>query len=128
VLVLKARLDAPKVAGHTPALRLVLNGTPLSGRRLVNKPARAASRAGRIYSLSAGDRMTTFYSPDFTSPDDHPHHGLAEGIEACRFEFRVTDLLRPGENEVEIRNAADRRVERVLIVAEARIERPRTWP
>jgi len=29
VLVLKARLDTQKVAGHTPALKLVLNGTPL---------------------------------------------------------------------------------------------------
>ncbi|NQT16468.1 MAG: hypothetical protein HQ582_27160 [Planctomycetes bacterium] len=122
VLVLKARLDTPKVAGHTPALRLLLNGTPLEGRRLVNKPARVASRAGRIYSMAAGDRMTIFYSPDFTSPDAHPHYGLTEGIEACRFELRVTDLLHPGENELEIRHAADRRVERALVAAEARIE------
>ena len=96
VLVLKARLDTPRVAGHTPALRLALNGTRLEGRRLVNKPARVASRAGRIYSMAAGDRMTTFYSPDFTSPDEHPRYGLTEGVKACDFELRVTDLLRPG--------------------------------
>jgi len=122
VLVLKARLDTPRVAGHTPALRLEINGTRLEGRRLVNKPARAASRAGRIYSMAAGDRMTTFYSPDFTSPDEHSHYGLQDGVKACEFELRVTDLLRPGENELVLRNAADPRVQRVLVVAEARLE------
>ncbi|HUT94445.1 MAG TPA: hypothetical protein VMY37_33615 [Thermoguttaceae bacterium] len=122
VLVLKARLDTPNVAGHTPALRLDLNGTRLEGRRLVNKPARVASRAGRIYSMAAGDRMMTFYSPDFASPDEHPHYGLQEGVKACDFELRVTDLLRPGENELVVQNAADPRVQRVLVAAEARLE------
>ena len=122
VLVLKARLDTPKVAGHTPALRLELNGTRLEGRRLVNKPARVASRAGRIYSMAAGDRMMTFYSPDFASPDEHSHYGLQEGVKACDFEVRVTDLLRPGENELVVQNAADPRVQRVLVAAEARLE------
>jgi len=122
ILVLKARLDTPRVAGHTPALRLELNGTRLEGRRLVNKPARVASRAGRIYSMAAGDRMTTFYSPDFASPDEHPHYGLQKGVKACEFEFRVTDLLKSGENELVLQNAADPRVTRVLVAAEGRLE------
>ena len=122
VLVFKARLDTPKVAGHTQALRLALNGTFLEGRRLVNKPARVASVTGRIYSMAAGDRMTTFYSPDFTSADNHPHYGLTGGVKPCEFELRVTDVLRDGENELVLHNAADPRVTRVLIAADGRIE------
>jgi hypothetical protein len=128
ILVLKARLDTPKVAGHTPALRLVLGGTRLEGRRLVNKPARVPSRAGRIYSMAAGDRMTTFYSPDFTSPDGHSHYGLLEGVKACDFAFRVTDLLRSGENELAVENAAGPGVQRVLVAADARIELRKPLP
>ncbi len=122
VLVLEARLDTPKVAGHTPALRLILNGKPLAGDRLLNKPRRAPSRGGQVYSMVAGDRFTTYYTPDFKSPDSHPHYGLLNGIRACLFELRVTDLLRVGQNTLEVRNAADPRVQRTLVAAEARLE------
>jgi hypothetical protein len=122
VLVLKARLDTPKVAGHTQALRLTFNGTPLEGRRLLNKPARVPTRGGQIYSMAAGDRMTTYYSPDFSSPDDHPHYGLLKNVSACLFEFRVTDLVKPGENELTVQHASDSRITRALVAADARIE------
>ena len=120
VLTLRARLDTPKVAGHTPALRLSLNGTPLGGARLVNKPIRAAARGGQVYSMAAADRLTIYYSPDFESPDTHPHYGLLDGVKACEFELRVTDLLRPGENELVAEHSA--RVARTLVAADARIE------
>jgi hypothetical protein len=92
VLTLSARLDTPKVAGHTSALRLVLNGTPVGGDRLLNRPLRVQARGGQVYSMAAGDSLTTYYSPDFESPDDHPHYGLTGGVKACRFKLRVSDL------------------------------------
>ncbi len=128
VLVLKARLDTPKVAGYTQALRLTLNGTPLEGNRLVNKPIRAPSRGGAIYSMAAGSRMATYYSPDFSSPDDHPHYGLLKNVSACLFEFRVTDLVKPGENELIVEHAADSRITRKLIAGDARIETRQPLP
>ena len=128
VLVLKARLDTPKVAGHTQAMRVTLNGTPLEGNRLVNKPIRVPARSGAIYSMASGSRMTTYYSPDFTSPDDHPHYGLLKNVSACLFEFRVTDLVKPGENELIVEHAADSRIARKLVAADARIETRQPLP
>jgi len=122
VLVVNARLHTPKVAGHTPALRLTLNGTPLSGRRYANKPLRAASRSGRVYSMAAGDRLTTYYSPDFRKPDLHPSYGLLKGLKACDFELCVNDLLREGKNELVVENQAHPSVKRTLVAANARVE------
>ncbi len=122
VLVLKARLDTPRVAGHTPALRLTLNGTPLGADRLMHKPLRVRTRGGQVDSMAAGERLTTFYSPDFESPDSHPHYGLTGGVKACRFELRVTDILHRGGNELVVENSADPRVTRPLVAADARIQ------
>jgi len=119
VLFLKARLDTERVAGHTPALRLVLNGTPLTGERLVDKPMRVLSRNGAIYSMYAGERMTTYYAPDFEKADRDTYYGLQEGVKACEFQINVTDLLREGENMLLVENAASPNVDRVLVAGEA---------
>ncbi|HIQ21887.1 MAG TPA: hypothetical protein EYH34_11730 [Planctomycetes bacterium] len=122
LLVLQARMDHRKVAGHTPALSVVLNGTVLTGRRLVNKPQRVPARSGAVYSMAAGDRFTTYYAPDFEKPDGHPYYGLLKGVRACLFELRVTDLLREGENELTIQNRAAASVQNPLVVGHGRLE------
>ena len=122
VLVLNARLHTPKVAGHTPALHLTLNGTAVSGKRFMNKPLRVPSRGGKVYTMAAGERLTTYYTPDFRKPDLHPHYGLLKGVKACDFELRVTDLLREGKNELVVENRAHPRVKRALVAANARVE------
>ena len=122
VIALRARLDTPKVAGHTPALTLDLNGQRVAGRRLLDKPLRVQSRGGRVYSMAAGDRLTTYYSPDYTKPDLHPHYGLLKGVKPCEFALRVTDLVRPGRNELVVLNLAHPKVKRVLVAADARLE------
>ncbi len=98
VLVLKARLDTPQVAGYNNALRITVNGTTLDASRLLNKPLRVKSRGGNVYSMVAGDLFSTFYCPDFESPDSDPHYGLLEGYKACLFELRITDLTKAGKN------------------------------
>jgi len=122
VLVLRTRLDTPKPAGYTQALRLVLGGKPLGADRLVNKPLRVRTQSGRVASMAAGQRLTVFYSPDFESPDDHPNYGLLGDVKACEFALRVTDLLERGTNELVVQNSAHPSVTRVLVVADARIE------
>ena len=116
VLSLKARLDTPKAAGFTQALKVTLNGRVLDGSHLVDKPRQGTAASGRVYSLVAVDRFATFYAPDFTSADKS-QYGMA-GVKSCEFKLRVTDLLRDGENELVIANAADSRVKAPLIVAE----------
>jgi hypothetical protein len=119
VLSIKARLQFDTVAGYNPALHLDLNGTAIDGARLINKPPRAKARGGDIYSMAAGELFSTYYAPDFTSPDTHPHYGLVDGYAACLFELRVTDLLKPGQNELIVTNSAG--VDNPLIAGEASI-------
>lgn len=118
ILRVLARMDTPRVAGFTHALCLTLNGEPLSGRRLVNKPLRVKSRAGNLYSMYAGECMATFYSPDFTAPDIDPYYGLLGDIRPCLFEFDVTDVLKQGPNEIEVSNRAVPAVTNVLHAAD----------
>ncbi len=121
ILALKARMQTERVAGHTPALRVYINDEVLDSERLVNKPLRAKSRGGDVYSLAAGDRFSTYYSPDFESPDSDNHYGLLDGISACEFELNVSDLVRTGENTLRIENAAAESVDNSLVVADAKL-------
>ena len=122
VVTMLARLHSGKVAGYTAALRLSLNGQTISHERLRNKPLRVKSRAGRVYSMAAGDRFSTYYSPNFTSPDIHPYYGLLDGVRPCLFEFNVTDLVQEGENTLVVMQAAAESVDNVMFAAEARID------
>ena len=121
VLVFRARLETPKVAGHTPSLRLTLNGAVVDGERMMNKPLRAKGRDGRVYTLAAGDRYSIYYSPDFDSPDRHPQYALVDGSKACTFELRVTDLLHEGDNELVLEHAAADSVDNRMHVADLRV-------
>jgi len=119
VLVLKARMDTPKVGGYTQALRLTLNGTTLDGKRLLNKPPEAMGKDGRVVRYAAADRFTTYYAPDFASADNSGY-GVA-GVKSGEFELRVTDLLREGENELVIANACSDKVTRSLVAADCKL-------
>lgn len=119
VLALKARLDRPTVGGHTLALRLIVNGTPLDGKRLVNKPLRVQARNGHVYNMAQADRFTTYYAPDFTSADATPYG--ADGLKTCEFELRIGDLLSQRPNELVMENACYTGVVQTLIAAEGHI-------
>ncbi len=122
ILSLQARLNSKKVAGYTPALKVKLNNKLLTVKRLVNKPAKAKTMNGRICSIGAGERLTTFYSPDFDSPDRDSYYGLLGKIKACYFEFDVSDIIREGENVILIENAAADTVKNRLIVGKGQIK------
>lgn len=119
VLMVQARMDTPRAAGYTLALHLSLNGRPLDGTRLVNKPLKATAADGRIHSLVAGDRFATFYAPDFVAADASTY-GMA-GVKSGEFELRVTDLLREGENELVVANRAAPTVKKPLRAANCRV-------
>jgi len=121
VLVFKARLDAKRVAGHTPALKLALNGAALNGSRLVNKPARVPARSGDVYSVYAGDVLRVFYAPDYTSADQDQHYGLLNGVPACDFQMDVTDQLKVGANELTVMYGTDK-VDNPLHLADLGLE------
>lgn len=116
VLTMKARLQFEQVAGYASSLRLTVNGKVIEAGRLINKPIRVKSRNGAIYTMAGGELFSTFYAPDFTSADSHPHYGLLDGVKACEFEMNVTDLLKEGENSLILEHAGN--VDNVLHVAD----------
>lgn len=119
LLFLQARMDTPKAAGYTPALKLRLNGVALDGKRMQNKPLEVQGKDGRIHRLAAVERFTTYYAPDFASADSSSY--ALPGIKTSAFELRISDLLRDGPNELVIENACQPNVTRTLIAADCRI-------
>ncbi|MCD6507171.1 hypothetical protein J7M22_11205 [Candidatus Poribacteria bacterium] len=121
VLMLKARLDNPKVAGYNAASRLWLNGRPIGGKRLLDRPQIMTIADGRALSAAQIDNLYVPYAPDFEATDRDPSYAL-RGVKACQFTLRVTDLLREGENELVIQNAGRGGIKHVLVIADGRIE------
>ncbi len=119
ILALKARMQFDVPGGHTPALQVRVNGRVVNASRLVNKPQFGKANDGRIHPLAAGERFSTFYAPDFTSADAS-QYGMI-GVKTSEFEFRISDLLQTGTNELVIGNGAQAGVTEPMVVAEGRL-------
>lgn len=122
VLLLKARLQTPRVAGYTHALQVELNGTPVDPSRLVNWEHEELHVTGRVMSRGSGNTFNVPYAPDFDSPNTHPSYALKSGPKLCRYELRITDLVRTGDNRLVISNRALPQINRDLIVGDVRLE------
>lgn len=125
VLFFRARLEFPKPAGYTSALRLLLNGKPLDVGRLLDKEPTEERVDGVMKNMASagGDVFTVDYAPDFDSPDAHPNYALRRaGVKVCDFAFRITDLLRPGENTLLIENAIRAPLTNELVLGQGRVE------
>jgi hypothetical protein len=120
VLSLRARQDSKQVAGHAPVLRVRVNDVPAGGERMRNRPQRLKARGGDLYSMAAGERLAVYYSPDFTSPDTHPHYGPADPIQVCLIELDVTDMVKAGANTVELEQT-EPSIAHTLILADGQV-------
>jgi hypothetical protein len=102
-LELDARLDFRSFAGSAPAMRLVLNGTPLESDRLLNKPAVFGMPNGTTVTWADGSRWRVVYSPDFDPKRNAPgvEHQVI-GASPYHLQLRVEDLIRPGGNVLAI--------------------------
>ncbi len=118
VVTLNARLHSAKVAGHTYALKLSLNGESLGGERLLNRPRQLKARSGSIFPAGSAGGFRVFYAPDYDSPERDQHYGLIDDVKACRFELDVSDIIQAGENELVITNSARETVTNPLHVGE----------
>lgn len=121
VLSLRARLQTPKVAGYTPAMKLTLNGQAIGGLRLLNKKPGAEVLSGRVFNPAAGEIFVVPYAPDFKSANTSPIYGLRSG-NICDFDLRITGLLKAGANTLVIANTPSAKVTNDLIVEEGRLE------
>lgn len=122
VLTLKSRLDSPRPAGYTPGMRLSVNDRALDGGRLVNWDGAEPRASGELMSPAAGETFNVPYSPDFDSPNKHPSYSLRSGPKLCRYELRVTDLVRSGDNRLIIDNSANAELKKTLVIADVRLE------
>lgn len=120
VLTFQARLDSSRPAGYTRGMRLTVNGQTLDGGRLVNWEGAEPRVNGELMSPAAGDTLNVPYSPDFDSPNQHPSYALRSGPKLCRYELRITDLVRHGGNQLILHNAAAAELKKTLVVADVR--------
>jgi hypothetical protein len=98
-----ARVDWPDLGGATFYMMVTVNGQPLVGSHLINKPPDLMFRNGMDmpWFWTHIDAWNLVYAPDFsdrisTAPMEY---GVASP-EPFRFVWDVTTLVRPGENTI----------------------------
>ena len=90
-------------AGCGAILRLKVNGKPVSGVLLRNKPNQVLTKKGQKYNfVTAADRI---YLPYLKSFKDLPSYGhryyiFRDRQDWCSFEFDISTLVKKGKNEV----------------------------
>lgn len=100
-LSLEARIEAPRLMGSNPWLRVAVNGTWLTETALLNKLNSFTLVRGLDLTWVKGDRFRILYSPDFEAAivdRDNPY--AAPDADPYRFVLDITPYVRPGENEL----------------------------
>ncbi|NCO33504.1 MAG: hypothetical protein GW893_06500 [Armatimonadetes bacterium] len=103
VLSFRARIDNPGAIGSTNMLRIQMNGatvglrTPRRQLRLLNKPGKFAWTKPPFLTwfLTQGEWRIP-YAPNFKILKTTPHYDA----ESYHFEMDISDLRKPGENEL----------------------------
>jgi hypothetical protein len=100
-LELDARMQSKSFSGSTFVLRVRVNGTPVTGDRLLDKPVTFAMANGKMLTWVDADRWRVVYSPDF----DPKRNAVGDehqilGVSPYHMQLRVGDLLRPGANRL----------------------------
>lgn len=107
-LFFKARIVARQPAGYTRGLKLTLNGTPVEGDRLTNRPIQSMRVSGReATSISPTGEMNVWYGPDFEASDKSDSYALLGGIKTHEWEFDLSGLLAEGDNTLHVQVLTD---------------------
>ncbi len=124
-LRLKARIEWNSLGGNTQALTVSVNGQPVQGRRLINKPLRFTMRDGTALEWGELERGTyrLMYSPDFSNrikEEESYIYGLPEeDQDPYLFLWDLTPYVEPGQNHLKLATIAGMgfavRVEEVAI-------------
>lgn len=106
-LVYEVRMDSPRTAGSTYVLALSVNDSPIGVAatrtqvRLLNKPIDFAMSSGLKLSWARSNGWRVVYAPDF-QPLGYTADVEGDTVEVSpyRFVIDITDLVRPGEENV----------------------------
>ncbi len=121
-LFFKARILSEQPAGYTRGLKLTLNGTPIGGDRLTNRPAQSMRMSGReATSIAPTGEMNIWYGPDFVASDRSDSFGLLGGIKAHEWEFDLMGLLVEGDNNLHIQVLTDAATSRDIEIGEMQL-------
>jgi hypothetical protein len=118
-LTFKCRIEsgAAAISGSYFCLQMDLNGSPLEGDRLVNKPLEYSHRNGWVFEWYAGKMWRFPYSPDFVGyheDGDGPYDIL--GVDPFYVEIDITDLVKAGGNNLRLRNTLPSSVPYPIII------------
>lgn len=103
-LSLRARIDGPLKGGSNPWIVVRLNGQPVVGEQLLNKPLTYRMRNGTDASWVRGNRWRIVVSPDFSDAlrtDPSVNVGIPD-VDPFTFVWDVGRQLRPGSNELSV--------------------------
>lgn len=104
-LSLQARIDADRLMGSNPWLRIAVNGTWLDEAALLNKRNDFELVRGLDLTWVKGDRFRILYSPDFEAANvDLENPYAVVGGDAYRFVLDITPYVQPGENELTLQH------------------------
>jgi hypothetical protein len=121
VLKLQERLDFPRSAGYTGALKISLNGGLLNATRLLNKKPTEERADGKTKNMMQGEAFNADFGPDFVASDSSPNYALKQG-KVHELELRVTDLIRPGANELKIENVVPPPATNMLVLGDVALQ------
>jgi hypothetical protein len=105
ILNIKARLRTEKLAGHTNALEINLNGQAITVNRLVERNKNFTTTDGKVYDVG-NQNFRIYYSPYFVIPPEDSSYFPVDipDNDPYRFKFDITDILKDGENIILVMN------------------------
>jgi len=105
ILNIKVRLKTEKLAGHTNALEINLNGQAINVSRLIERNKNFTTADGKTYDIG-NQNFRVYYSPYFViPPEDNSYFPVdIPNNDPYTFKFDITDILKDGENKILIMN------------------------
>ncbi len=102
-LNLEARIDADRLKGSNHWLRVLVNGTLLTEKQLLNKRNEFKIVRGLDMIWIKQGSLRILYSPDFEAAIKDIENGYAcPGADPYHFVFDITQCVQPGENTVRL--------------------------
>jgi len=105
ILNIKARLKTEKLAGHTNAIEIYLNGEAINVNRLIERKKNFTTADGKTWDIG-NQNFRVFYSPYFVIPPEDSSYFPVDipNNDPYTFKFDITDILKDGENKILIIN------------------------
>ncbi|MGD9497335.1 MAG: hypothetical protein AB7Y46_13635 [Armatimonadota bacterium] len=127
-LSLEARIDAPRLMGSNPWLRIAVNGTWLAEDALLNKLNEFTTVGGTDLTWVRGDRFRILYSPDFEAALDPTNPYSVPGGDPYRFVLDITPYVRPGENTLVLEHLKVLEQPSTMVIRNVQVEVGRAIP